>query len=156
PLRAEDGPPVDVVLDLVWETDGTPYQWRIATRYEIPCRVSGTIRVGDETIEFSGPGQRDHSWGSRDWWANDWMWNALHLEDGTHTHTVTVPEMAGMAIGYAQRDGEIDELETGVSTETVADNGLITTASITSGPPDLTTGIEPLGFGALRLVAPDG
>ena len=75
PLRGEAGDPVEVELDLTWVTDGTPYSWRQATRYEIPCRVTGTVRVGEETISFAGPGQRDHSWGARDWWAVDWMWS---------------------------------------------------------------------------------
>ncbi len=91
PLRGEAGEPVEIALDLTWETDGIPYQWRIATRYEIPCRVAGTVTIDGVTHELSGPGQRDHSWGGRDWWASDWMWSALHLEDGTHTHAVTVP-----------------------------------------------------------------
>ena len=55
PLRGEPGEPVEVELDLVWETDGIPYAWRASTRYEIPCRVSGTVRVGEETIELDGP-----------------------------------------------------------------------------------------------------
>ncbi len=154
PLRAEAGEPTPVKVDLVWETDGVPYQWRIATRYEIPCRVTGTITVGDEIIAFSGIGQRDHSWGARDWWANDWMWNALHLDDGTRTHTVTVAEMPGLAVGYVQRDGEVTELSNGTTSFEAGENGLITKATVVSG--DLVTEIEPLAFGALRLVAPDG
>lgn len=156
PLRDEPGTPVDVELNLVWETDGIPYQWRPAARYEIPCRVSGTVRVGDEEIAFAGVGQRDHSWGSRDWWASDWMWNGLHLEDGTHSHAVTTPAAPGMGVGYVQRDGELLEIQSGTSTEVVAEDGLITSAIITTGPDELTTTIEPLAFGALRLVAPDG
>ncbi|MEA2124107.1 MAG: hypothetical protein QOI80_889 [Solirubrobacteraceae bacterium] len=154
PLRAERGEPADVALELVWETAGVPYQWRIATRYEIPCRVSGTVVVDGEEIAFTGVGQRDHSWGSRDWWANDWMWNALHLDDGTHTHTVTVAEMPGLAVGYVQRDGAVTEIQTGSTSEAVAESGLITHATVVGG--ELTTEIEPLAYGALRLEAPDG
>ena len=51
------------------------------------------------------PGQRDHSWGSRDWWAFDWMWSALHLDDGTHTHAVAIPQLPGFGVGYVQRGG---------------------------------------------------
>lgn len=154
PLRGEPGTPVDVGFDLTWETDGVPYQWRVATRYEIPCRVSGTVTVDGETIAFSGVGQRDHSWGARDWWANDWMWNALHLEDGTHTHAVMVSEVPGMAIGYAQRAGTVTEFKQGTLTEELAPNGLISAATITTD--DLVCEIEPVAFGALRLDAPDG
>ena len=34
-------------MDLVWATDGTPYKYRLTTRYEIPCTVSGTVTVDD-------------------------------------------------------------------------------------------------------------
>ena len=156
PLRDETGEPVEIAMDLVWETTGAPYLWRQSTRYEIPCRVTGSVIVGDEEIEFSGPGQRDHSWGARDWWANDWMWSAFHLSDGTHTHQVTIPQLPGFAVGYTQRDGEVAEIETGLCAETVADNGLITTATLTAGPDALELTVTPQAFGALRLVSPDG
>lgn len=156
PLRGEAGEPVEIEVDLVWETDGEPYQWRQSTRYEIPCRVSGSVRVGDERIEISGPGQRDHSWGARDWWAVDWMWSGLHLEDGTHTHAVGVPQMPGYGVGYVQRGGELAEITAVTATEEVAPNGLIERATIESGPGELKLDVEPLAFGALRLDAPDG
>lgn len=157
PLRDEVGDPVPVSLELTWDTDGIPYLWRAAARYEIPCRVTGVIRIGDEEFAFEGPGQRDHSWGSRDWWANDWMWSAFHLADGTHTHAVTVPNMpGGLAVGYVQRGGSIHEVATGAATETVTADGLISVARVATGPDDLVLDVEPLGFGALRLVAPDG
>ena len=158
PLRGEAGTPVDVALELEWETTGTPYQWRVATRYEIPCRVTGTVRIGDEEHTLSGPGQRDHSWGNRDWWANDWMWNGLHLDDGTHVHVVTIPELEGFGVGYIQRDGEVSEIAGATNTETVEDDGLISSATVTVTQPEpgLALTIEPLAFGALRLEAPDG
>jgi hypothetical protein len=156
PLRGEPGRPVELELDLVWETDGVPYAWRASTRYEIPCRVSGTVRAGDELIELAGPGQRDHSWGARDWWALDWMWSALHLDDGTHTHAVGLPEMPGYGVGYVQRDGELTEIASVHASEDVAGNGLVSAATIESEPPELALDVTPLAFGALRLEAPDG
>jgi len=156
PLRGEQGEPVEIALDLVWETDGVPYAWRQSTRYEIPCRVSGTVRIAGETIEFAGPGQRDHSWGARDWWAVDWMWSALHLEDGTHTHAVGVPQMPGYGVGYVQRDGALSEIESLTSSVQDAADGLPEHAQILSGPDELSLEIEPVAFGALRLQAPDG
>jgi hypothetical protein len=98
-FREEAGEPVPIEFDLVWETDGVPYQWRQSTRYEIPCSVSGRVRVGEEEIAFSGPGQRDHSWGARDWFAVDWIWSGLHLSDGTHVHAVGVPQIPGYGVG---------------------------------------------------------
>jgi hypothetical protein len=119
--------------------------------------VSGTVRVGDETIEFSGPGQRDHSWGARDWWAVDWMWSGIHLTDGTHVHAVGVPQMPGYGVGYVQHGGRLTEVEAVSATETIGDSGLITDARIELGPGDLKRlDVVPLAFGALRLEAPDG
>ena len=85
---ASTATPVELALALRWDTTGEPYAYRATTRYEIPCRVSGTVRCGEETIEFAGVGQRDHSWGVRDWWSAEWMWSAAHLQDGTHLHGV--------------------------------------------------------------------
>jgi hypothetical protein len=155
PLRGESGRPLSVALDLVWETDGIPYAWRQSTRYEIPCRVRGVVTIGDESFDFAGPGQRDHSWSARDWWASDWTWSALHLAGGTHTHAVGIPQMAGYGVGYVQRGETIDEIDSIHMSETILPDGLVETASITSGPEELALEVTPLAFGALRLEAPD-
>ena len=156
PLRGEAGEPIEVALELSWRTDGEPYQWRHSTRYEIPCRVEGSVRIGGQSFEIDGPGQRDHSWGARDWWASDWTWSALHLDDGTHTHAVSVPAHPNFAVGYIQRDGELTELTRAGSTERVRDDGLVENAAIEMSPGDLEIELEPIGFGAVRLEADDG
>ena len=95
-------------FDLEWETDrGGLYPWIGTTRYEVSCNVHGEILVGDETIEFDGIGQRDHSWGVRDWWNLGWVWTAGGLEDGTRFHTarIRVPGMDGFAPGYVLPPG---------------------------------------------------
>jgi hypothetical protein len=157
PLRDEAGQPVPVSLELTWDTDGIPYAWRTRSRYEIPCRVTGVIRIGDQEFPFAGPGQRDHSWGLRDWWANDWMWSAFHLNDGTHTHAVTVPSIpGGLVVGYVQCGDTLSEVQTVAATQTVDTNGLIRDAQVVTGLDYLTLDVEPLAFGALLLVADDG
>jgi hypothetical protein len=130
----------------------------MTTRYEIPCTVSGTVRIGDEEISFTGPGQRDHSWGSRDWWSMDWVWSALHMDDGTRLHAVELrlPDMPRMSVGYSQAAGDLVELDSVRASEQVADNGLITAASLALDPGGIEAEIEPLAFGPLLLVAPDG
>jgi hypothetical protein len=156
-LRGETGDPVSVAFDLVWETLGEPYAYRVATRYEIPCRVSGTVRVGDETIELRGVGQRDHSWGTRDWWSAEWMWSAGHLDDGTRFHGVEfrLPGAPALGVGYLQPpQGGLVELDSVAASEEVGADGLISTAEIAYG--ELTLQVQPLAFGALRLEAPDG
>jgi hypothetical protein len=156
PLRAEAGDPIAIEVDLTWQTTGIPYAWRQTTRYEIPCRVKGTVCVGEEVVEFSGPGQRDHSWGSRDWWAFDWMWSALHFEDGTHTHAVAIPQMPGFGVGYVQNGDEISEITSVEASEQLSQDGLIERARIVCDPQELELKVEPRGFGPLRLEAPDG
>src|SRR5947208_16076451 len=49
-LRGEAGRPVEVTMDLVWATDGTPYLYRITPRYEMPCTVSGTFTVDGRVV----------------------------------------------------------------------------------------------------------
>ena len=85
--RRARGERVPLGLDLEWSTDGSAYAYPPGTtRYEVPCRVHGEVLVGDERIEFDGLGQRDHSWGVRDWWTVAWTWTAGWLEDGTRYH----------------------------------------------------------------------
>ncbi|MCH2412811.1 MAG: hypothetical protein MK189_07540, partial [Acidimicrobiales bacterium] len=99
------GDRVPVGLDLGWETDGDPsggpwaFHYGVASRYEIPCRVVGEVLVGDRRIELDGWGQRDHSWGVRDWWADGWTWFSGRLEDGERFHAVQVVGRDG-GIGY--------------------------------------------------------
>ena len=93
-------------MNLVWTTDGTPYQYRLTTRYEIPVHRLGHRhrQTTPATNLDSVPGQRDHSWGVRDWWSMDWMWSALHLDDGTHLHglNMQIPNTPAISIGYVQ------------------------------------------------------
>ena len=156
-LRGERGEPVELALDLLWQTDGEPYAYRATTRYEIPCSVSGTVRIGERAIELRGPGQRDHSWGVRDWWSAEWMWSAAHLRDGTRLHGVEfrLPGAPPMGIGYVQPpDGGVQELDAIRASEQPQGDGLIAGARIGYG--ELEVDVSPLAFGPLLLTAPDG
>ncbi|BBY16167.1 DUF7064 domain-containing protein [Mycolicibacterium litorale] len=159
-LRGEAGRPVDLTLDLTWTTVGTPYQYRITSRYEIACTVSGTVTAdGREYTLDAVAGQRDHSWGVRDWWAMDWVWSALHLDDGTHLHGVDlrIPEIGQVSVGYMQPSGAALAETTGVTAEaTFADNGLPVTTSLTYQPGDLVVDVDILGHAPVRLTAADG
>ena len=97
------GTQTPLAIDLEWETDGEPYPYPGVTRYEIPCTVHGEILVGDETIDFDGHGQRDHSWGVRDWWQFGWCWTAGRLGDGTRFHgsDIRIPNL-DIGFGYVQ------------------------------------------------------
>jgi hypothetical protein len=148
-------------FDLEWETDGVPFRWpQGLDRYEIPCRVHGEILVGDERIDFDGTGQRDHSWGVRDWWEPAWCWTAFRLDDGTRIHAVTMLPAGEFAIGYVQPSSGGVELVDGFSAvPTLGAEGIPTSASLEVRGPALTPvtfEVEPLGWSPVLLVAPDG
>jgi hypothetical protein len=156
-LRGEHGVPVPVELDLVWKTRGEPYAYRVTTRYEIPCRVVGSVRVGGEDLPLSGPRQRDHSWGTRDWWSAEWMWSAGQLEDGTRFHGLVfrLPDRPPIGLGCLQPpEGGVIESNKVTASDQVGPDGLITTARIAVG--ELALQVQPLAFGPLRLEASNG
>ena len=159
-LHEQPGVPAQLAMDLTWNTCGTPYAYRITTRYEIPCTVSGTIVIDGTTYTFDAvPGQRDHSHGVRDWWSMDWVWSALHLEDGTHLHGVDlrIPDMPPVSVGYIQPPGEPLIETTSVTAEaTLADSGLPLHTTLTMSPGGITAEIDVRGHAPVRLKAPDG
>jgi hypothetical protein len=159
-LRGEPGIPVELTMNLVWTTDGTPYKYRLATRYEIPCTVSGTVTVDGRSYQFdSVAGQRDHSWGVRDWWSMDWVWSALHLDDGTHVHGVNIriPGIPGVSVGYVQDcAGNVIELDAVNTQEAFDGNELPLNATLTMDPAELTADLKVQGNAPVRLTAADG
>jgi hypothetical protein len=159
-LRNEPGRSVEITVGLKWTTAGTPYQYRLTPRYEIPCTVSGTVTAdGQEFAVYDVPGQRDHSWGVRDWWAMDWVWSALHLDDGSHVHAVDIriPGAPRFGVGYLQQPGEpLIELQAVTARETFADNGLPLKTTLTLSPGDLSADIAIRGHAPVLLTSPDG
>lgn len=71
----------------VYEDDGSEIEIEAEksfakAHYEQHCAVTGTIRVGDETIDMNGLGLRDKSWGPRFWQAISWYrWLPLVFSD---------------------------------------------------------------------------
>lgn len=155
-LRQAPGRTAHIDLDLTWTTDGTPYQWRSTTRYEMPCHVSGHITVDGQRDDVDWAGQRDHSWGPRDWWALEWCWMAVHLDDGTRWHGASVPAFPGYGTGYVQRDGEVTDLTAITCTASVTPEGLFgpTTLKIEPGGHVLT--LAPVSFAPVQMIADDG
>ena len=156
--RGAPGRPTDIELDLTWRTDGIPYHYDVTTRYEIPCLVGGTVTVGGEVLGVEGHGQRDHSWGVRDWWAFSWCWFAGRLDDGTRIHGADI-RIPGQRIpfGYVQHPDGLVETVTGLDvTEELGPFGLVTSARARMDPVGLDLAIEPVAFGPLVLTATDG
>lgn len=157
-------PTVPVSLDLTWNTVGMPYQYQITTRYEVPCQVSGTITVDDAKFQLDGAaGQRDHSHGVRDWWSMNWMWSAIHLDDGTHIHglDLRIPGRPAMGMGYIQKDLSSRELKRVNADWTYGEGertSLVETTQmvIAEGETPLRLSLSPGCHAPVRLVAPDG
>jgi hypothetical protein len=158
-LRGEPGSDVDTAFELVWTTQGTPYQYRITSRYEIPCAVSGTVTAGGRSYGFDEVvGQRDHSWGARDWWGMEWVWSAVHLDDGTRLHGVDlrIPGMPPMGVGYLQNQGALTELTSVTAREVFGDNDLPVSTELGLEPGAVTVDVVAVGHAPVRLVAADG
>ncbi|HEY1827554.1 MAG TPA: hypothetical protein VGF87_06005 [Acidimicrobiales bacterium] len=158
----EAGKPTTLEVDLTWRTDGSPYHYELTTRYEIPCLVSGTVRIGDEVLTADGHGQRDHSWGVRDWWAFGWCWSSGRLnDDGTRVHLADI-RMPGfpVAFGYVQHpDGAtVDPVERLAVTEDLGAHGFPDSAriEIAGGSNDIGIAVSPLAFGPVLLVDDEG
>jgi len=158
------GTPTTVEFDLAWSTDGVPYHYDLTTRYEVPCLVRGEVVVGDERIAVDGQGQRDHSWGERDWWAFGWCWAAARLDDGTRVHLADI-RIPGhpLAFGYLQSPGPPGSPGSSVRTvtslevtEVLGAAGLPVGGSARIEPGGLELQIDPLAFGPVMLEAPDG
>jgi hypothetical protein len=156
-LQGSPGDATTIGLDLTWSTDGAPYHYELTTRYEVPCLVSGEVTVGAERIAVEGQGQRDHSWGVRDWWAFGWCWTAARLDDGTRIHAADIRIPGGpVAFGYLQVPGHGTQAVSSLEiTEVLGDEGMPLTARAIIEPGHLDVLIQPIAYGPLLLEAPD-
>jgi hypothetical protein len=157
------GDPTPMGLDLDWETDGEPYHYGHTTRYEVPCLVHGEVLLGSERIEVDGFGQRDHSWGERDWWRFGWVWTSGRLGDGTRVHgaDIRIPELR-LGFGYLQPpEGPVvaaawpDATDGSVrASEELGPGGFPVAAEVSIAGLDLA--VDPVAFAPALLLGPDG
>jgi hypothetical protein len=151
------GDKVALGLDLEWEATGPVYEYPGVSRYEQSCRVSGEILIGAETLPFDAWGQRDHSWGVRDWWGTGWVWTAGRLDDGTAFHATKVEtDRFDYEPGYVVRPG--GELEVASRFKpSYEQQGEHRFPGVTAMPlHDLELTATPLLLAPIRLEAPDG
>ncbi|GAA2153965.1 DUF7064 domain-containing protein [Actinomadura napierensis] len=145
-----------LAFDLQWDTVSGVYPYKDIPRYEIPCMVSGTVTVGGETIAVDALGERDHSWGERDWWKTSWLWSSGRLDDGAFFHCMQAN--IGFAIPWPSfavpPGGEIEHRD-GFSAETRfgADDLPASSHLRVPGAPMTAT---PLAFAPVAVVSPDG
>jgi len=164
--RDERGERVAVGLDLEWEALGPPFDYphgggrAYAGHYQHAGRVHGEILLGRERIPFEGTGERDHSWGVRDWWAVGWHWSSFQVGDALAVNVAT-PDLPGIdyATGYVARDGGDPRPVTRCALKTeLGSDGIPTSAHYTLDPGDDEFGVNVtvLSPAPVPLVAPDG
>lgn len=151
---APRGERVPFGLDLEWDTDGAAYAYPPGTtRYEVPCRVHGEVLVGDESIALDAIGQRDHSWGVRDWWTLGWTWTAGWLDDGTRFHGTAVrlgDDPLPYHPGYVQAPGgPLTAVAHTGSRPTLGAHGMPASDTVEVG--DLRLAVEPVAFAPVLL-----
>src|SRR5262249_22562464 len=108
-------------------------------------------------VTVDAPGQRDHSWGARDWWRFPWLWAAAHLGDGTRAHvTQLLLPRPFPAYGYvATPGGRLDPVDScRISTRPGAAPARPDRTELSTGGLDLTaTALVPTH---IPLDGPDG
>jgi hypothetical protein len=158
-FRGLPGEPVDVAIDLEWSSRGPAFPYAMTTRYEISSWVTGSCTIGERDLPVDCAGQRDHSWGVRDWWQFPWNWTAGHLSDGTFFHAARsiIPDLELFGTGYViPPGGSLQAVESPDITVRVDvdEEKLPVHAEQRIGPLRFTT--EYLGHAPVLLVASDG
>jgi hypothetical protein len=151
------GDQVPLGFDLEWETDGEAYRYPTPLdRYEISCLVHGEILIGAETVDFTGHGQRDHSWGVRDWWTVSWCWTAGWLDDGTRYQATTLltPGLDWRE-GYTQAPGATPVAIGSFTVDHQTDAAGIP-QQISLDVDGMRVEAEPVGWAPVLLIDPDG
>ena len=157
--RTEHGDRVPIEFEFEWETAAPAFEYPGVSRYEVSCDVHGEIQIGTTanrlTLDDPVPGQRDHSWGVRDWWDFPWVWTAGALSDGTRFHA-SRPEINGVRYEPAyvvDGDGLRSALQFDVDVTTGADGFPSTTTMRVNGLDVVAT---PELVAGLAMRAPDG
>ena len=115
------------------------------------------MTIGDETTAVDCAGQRDHSWGVRDWWQFPWNWTSGHLDDGSFFHAARsiIPVLDLFSTGYTvSTDGALTPADVIENDVDIDAEKLPTAARQRIGPVAFTT--DPVGHAPVLLVAPDG
>ncbi|MGV9775541.1 DUF7064 domain-containing protein [Streptosporangium sp. NPDC003464] len=149
-------PRTSLKFDLEWETVGGVYPYGFVPRYEIPCRVAGVIRVGGEEIPFAGHGERDHSWGERDWWTVSWLWSSGRLDDGTFFHGMRANLGAELSwpCFTVSPEGVLGHREGFTAATEFGEHGLPVLSRLAVPGAPMT--VTPVAFAPVGMTSPDG
>ncbi|NKZ02954.1 DUF7064 domain-containing protein [Actinomadura latina] len=146
---------IGLSFDLRWDTVGGVYPYRDLPRYEIPCTVTGLVSVGGAKIAVDAHGERDHSWGERDWWKVSWLWTSGRLGDGTFVHGMQAN--IGFPLAWpcfaVPPDGDIEH-RAGFSAGTTFAGGLPARSDLRFPGAPMT--VTPVAFAPVAVTSPDG
>jgi hypothetical protein len=83
-------------------------------RIEQAGRVTGTLRIGQRTIDFEATGHRDHSWGTRDWIPfQQYEWFVGQVGDEVSVHFWHFHALGKEHVrGYVFKDGLMSLVDT--------------------------------------------
>jgi hypothetical protein len=158
--RGEIGERLPVGLDLEWEASTPVFDYPYpdehpGAHYEHAGVVHGELLIGSDRIPFEGRGERDHSWGDRDWWQWGWHWTSFQIGDTFAANVVKADELE-VATGYVWRLGEELQPVTEMLLETHHGDDDIPTAARYVIEHDLEVDVEVVAAAPVPLVAPDG
>lgn len=151
-LGEEWGERTPVGLEMEWDSVAPPLRYPGLDRYEVPCTIEGEVLIGDETIEVQGFGERDHSWGARDWWSVPWWWTTFHVGgQAIHGMTLDHPDL-DYSTGFLAADGDRQPV-TQVSVEDrLRDDGLLEGSTI--AVEGRTWSVEAIGHAPVKMADP--
>ncbi len=77
-------------------------------RYEQPIILDGFFSIDQKRYDFSGRGERDHSWGPRAW-NMEWLFMIMHSDDfRMQAVQVDIPGFPQIQTGYLHRENSIN------------------------------------------------
>ncbi len=155
--RRDNPTTTNLAFECVWSTRGEPYQYGSSTRYEISCTVAGWLAIDGVRTEISGTGQRDHSWGVRDWWSFDWFWSAATMQDGICFQATEIRLADFQApFGYIQdANYQLTPCTQLTMTEILGEDGRPTQADLSINNGSVHLRVEPLVLTPVRFLAED-
>ena len=151
----EIGTRMPVGLELEWETIAPAFHYPYppeypSMHYQHTGKVHGLILLGDETIEFDGFGERDHSYGDRDWWLFGWNWASAYFNSTFTMHTLK-GDHGLFTDGYIWRGAEPLRVTSLEAESTFDDDGLLASARYVVNDA-LGVRVEPLFHAPIPLI----
>lgn len=91
--------------------NGCP-KWMADDRFEQQGKVHGRLKIDGREISYNTVGQRDHSWGTREWGVNQhWSWLHGQAGDGIGVHFWKLFAMGKSHLcGFVYKDGEMAQV----------------------------------------------